>query len=388
MSDLAALWALEPGLRYLNHGSFGACPRAVLEVQAQLRAELEAQPMRFFRALEERLDGVRAELGPVIGADPAGLALVTNATEGVNAVLRSLSLEPDDEIVVTDHGYAACVNAARFVAERAGARVVTARVPFPIEAPEQATAAVIDAVTDRTRLVLIDHVTSPTALVLPVADIAAALADRGVDLLIDGAHAPGMLPLSIESIGAAYYVGNLHKWLCAPKSAGFLWTRDDRRDAVWPTVISHGYVPYRDDRSHYHMQFDWTGTRDATAALSVPAALRVLGGLFPDGLDGLMARNHELVVAARRHVAGALGLELPAPESMLGSMASLRLPRQAFDGPVDRDELALLEQGIQTVIMPWPASPDRLLRLSAQAYNDLADFEALAAALAPRLAAR
>ncbi len=398
MSDPRDLWPLERDLVFLNHGSFGSCPRAVLAVQARLREELEAQPIRFMIAeLEGRLDGVRAALAPVIGARPDDLGFVTNATTGVNAVVRSLHLAAGDELITTNHAYNACKNALEFVAERAGARVVIAQVPFPIEDPAQVTAAVLAAVTPRTRLALLDHVTSPTALVFPLAAIARELSARGVDLLIDGAHAPGMVPVDLEALGAAgvtYYTGNLHKWLCGPKASGFLWVRPDRQQLVRPTTISHGANSRRCDRSRFRVEFDWQGTFDPTAVLSVPAAIEFLSGLLPGGLPALQERNRALALRGRDVLAAALGATPPAPDSMIGSMATLPLPDMPADLAADwifstapPQDRILERHRIQALLPCWPRAPRRWVRLSAQFYNREDDYRALAAALASELRA-
>ena len=230
-------WALDPAASFLNHGSFGACPTAVLAEQSRLRAQMESDPVRFLaRDLWRRLDEASAALGAFIGADGADLAFVTNATAGVNAVLRSLAFKPGDEILITDHAYEACAEAARYVAGRSGARVVVAQVPFPITSTAIVRDAVLAAASPRVRLAMLDHVTSSTALVWPIKELIERLSERGIDTLVDGAHAPGMLALDIDSLAPAYYAGNCHKWICAPKGAGFLYVREDLQGTVLPTT--------------------------------------------------------------------------------------------------------------------------------------------------------
>ena len=379
---MKAHFALDPDIVYLTHGAFGACPRVVLDAQSEWRARLEREPVRFLaRELEPLLDDARAELARFIGAEPDGVAFVGNATGGVNAVLRSLRFEPGDEILVTDHTYNATRNAADWVAERTGARVVTARAPFPVAAADELVAPVLAAVTPRTRLALLDHVSSKTALVWPIAALVDAIQARGVDVLVDGAHAPGMVPLAVGALGAAYYAGNCHKWLCAPKGAGFLVARADRRAALVPTVISHGLNDPR-PRPRFRLLFDWTGTQDPSPFLCVPDAIRAVAGLVAGGWAEVMARNHALAVAGRRVVCDAVGAPLPCPDDLLGSMASIPLP----DGDAGALELTLVDaHRIEVPVIPWPSAPRRLVRLSAQLYNTIDDMRALAAALAHAL---
>jgi isopenicillin-N epimerase len=366
----------------------------VLDVQQRLRERLERQPVRFLaRELEGLLDETRAELAAFLDVDAAELVFVANATTGVNTVLRSLDLAPGDELVVTDHAYLACRNALDFVASAAGARVVVARIPFPIAAAAQATEAVARAVTDRTRLALIDHVTSPTGLVLPLDEIVRVLTGRGVEVLVDGAHAPGMVDLDVDALGADYYTGNCHKWLCAPKGAAFLWVRREHHERVRPLVISHGASFRRPGRSRLHQEFDWTGTDDPTAVLSVPAALRFMGELWPGGWSELRARNRELALLARRLLCDALGIPAPSPDAMIGSLAAVPLPPGSDEPPrsplyTDPLQDTLMERWrIEVPIIPWPAPPQRLLRVAAQAYNGLDQYRTLARALAELLGA-
>ena len=381
-------WTLDERILFLNHGSFGACPRAVLEHQQRLRDRMERQPVQFFvRDLEGLLDGVRAELGAFVGADAQDLVWVPNATSGVNAVLGSLELRADDELLVTDHAYNACRNALDHAARRAGSRVVVAQVPFPLETPERVVDSVLDRATPRTRLALVDHVTSQTGLVLPIARLVRELAARGIDTLVDGAHAPGMVELDLADLGAAYYAGNCHKWLCAPKGAGFLYVRRDLQPRIRPAVISHGASTKRTDRSRFRVEFDWVGTADPTAVLSVGAALRFMGERLTGGWPALRAHNRGLALAARRALCDALDVAPPCPEEMIGSLAAVPLPdgdsveppSPLYNDPLQR---TLRERfAIEVPVIAWPAPPRRLIRVSAQLYNRIEQYETLAAAL-------
>ncbi|HJQ35635.1 MAG TPA: aminotransferase class V-fold PLP-dependent enzyme [Thermoanaerobaculia bacterium] len=369
-------WTLDPEITYLNHGSFGATPRVVLEQQNEFRAQLEREPVRFFvRELEPLLDEARSALAEFIGADASGLAFVPNATAGFNAVLRSLDLDKFDELLVTTHEYNAVRNALEYVAGLAGAKIVLAEVPFPLRSPDVVVERVLEKVTNRTRLLMIDHVTSQTALIFPVERLVREMQSRGVDTFIDGAHAPGFLPLDLRAIGAAYYTGNLHKWVCAPKGAAFLYVRENRRAGVRPASISHGANSPRKDRSRFLLEFDWTGTLDPSPWLCVPHALRFLASLD----EGWMRRNRELALQARDFLCHELQLEKPAPDEMLGAMAAVLLPK----GDDKLQERLLFEHCIEVPIMPWP---EPLLRVSAQLYNTFADYEKLADALRTELA--
>ncbi len=389
MTDIRALFALDPTVRYLNHGSFGACPRVVLDHQAELVRRLESEPAQFFgETLEPLFDEARRVLAAFLHADPEGLVFVRNATEGVNTVLSCLEFSRGDELLTTDHAYGACKNALDFHAAKSGAVVKVASVPFPLEDPAEVVDAVLGAVSSRTKLALLDHVTSPTGLVFPMEALVRALEARGVTTLVDGAHAPGMLPLELDRLGAAYYTGNAHKWLCTPKGSAFLWARHDRRATLRPLSIGWGASSPRTDRSRLHLEFDWTGTHDPTAVLCVPKAIEFLSQLLPGGLEALRAHNHTLVLAGRALLLEALKTQVPAPESMIGSLAAVVLPpglgesAEPGDGIFDPLGQQLFRaHRIEVPVFRRPHVAQRLLRISAQIYNRLEDYEALARAL-------
>ena len=356
---------------------------------------MEAEPVRFLSGdLPDLLAAARRDIGIFLGADPEGLAFVPNATTGINTVLRSLTFAAGDELLTDDHEYNATINAMRAVAERDGARVVIARIPFPVSNPAQALDAILETVTERTRLVMVSHVTSPTALILPVAELVTELDRRGIDTLIDGAHAPGMVPVNVDELGAAYWTGNGHKWLCGPKGSAVLWVRADRREGIHPLVVSHGANDPLIDRTRFRAEFDWTGTGDPTPALTLPAAIRWMAQAPDGGWPAVMAANHELAVVGRDRIADALGVAPAAPDVMLGSMAALPIPGIRDDAAAEAlgRELEMAD-AIQVPIGGWPvpaartgAQPDQvLIRISAQRYNEPADYERLAEALKRRL---
>jgi len=381
-------WGLARGVVFLNHGSFGACPRPVLELQSELRRQMEAEPVQFlWRRYEERLEPARQALAKFVQARARDLVFVTNATTGVNAVVRSRQWRRGDEILTTNQDYNACRNVVVETARRAGARVVVARVPFPLGGEEEIVRAVLAAVTPQTRLALIDHVTSDTAVVFPVARLIRELESRGVDTLVDGAHAPGMLPLNLNRLGPAYYTGNLHKWVCAPKGAAFLWVREDRQDSVQPAVISHGNNRPRSGYTPFQDRFDWAGTFDPTPWMCVGAAIDWMGHLFPGGWAELRRRNHELIIRGRRWLCSRLAVKAPCPESLLGSMATLPLPERFQGVPrrgrIDAEQLALYDQaGIEVPFVRFGEPPRRFFRISAQVYNRFEDYQRLGEALA------
>ncbi len=377
-------WALDPAVTYLNHGTVGAPPRRVLAAQQVLRDGIERQPARFLvRELAElgqyemrrpaRLREAADAVGAFLGARGADLAFVDNATTGVNAVLRSLAFEPGDEILVTDHGYGAIAIGAQYVGGRAGTTVHTIELPHPRWESDAIVEAIAGAITSRTRLLIVDHVTSPTALVLPVAEIARRAHAADVPVLVDGAHAPGAIPLDLPALGVDWYSANLHKWAMAPRSCGILWASPERQKNLHPTVISWGFG------LGLGAEFDWVGTRDPSPWLAAPEGIAFMRDL---GLDAMRAWNHALAWDSARSLAERWNVELPQDESLVGSMVSVPLPERfgttAGDALRLKDAL-LYEENVEAQVL---ALRDRVLwRISAQVYNEAADVERAARAI-------
>ena len=385
-------WTLRQNLTFLNHGSFGACPKVVLKAQTEWRRRIEEQPIVFFTyTYQQALDEARAKLAPFVGSPASDLAFVANATTGVNAVLRSWPLQPGDEIVVTNHGYLACNQAASYMAKRAGAKVKVAHLPFPLaldeeEAKQQVIDAVEAVISDRTVLAIIDHITSPTGLVLPIEHIVASLEGRGVATLIDGAHGPGMRALNLSQLGASFYTGNLHKWVCAPKGAAFLYVRPDWQERIRPAVLSHGGASLAGHRNAFQRAFDWTGTDDPSPFFCLPTALSFFEQAVEGGWPAVMNRNRQLALWAREHLCEALGQRPLAPASMIGSLVAVLLEGAWANGRTDcvEDPLQVLlreKYELEVPIVPFPDFGARLLRVSAQLYNQPSDYQRLSDAL-------
>lgn len=374
--NLRALWRLRPDVTFLNHGSFGALPAAVADVADDWRRRVEAEPIELLgRRWRGLVDEAKRPVARFLNAEPEQLGFVTNATDGVNAVLRSLPFVPGDELLTTTHVYHAVRQAMTFVARQTGATYREVDVPLPVASADAVADTVVGAISDRTRLLVVDHVTSPTGLVFPVKAIARACAGRGVELLVDGAHAPGMLPLDLTalgSLGVTYYAGNLHKWCCAPKGTAFLWVGPDRSADVHPTVVSHWYG------DGLAAEFHWQGTRDPGGWLSAPAAIDFLGRL---GWDRVRAHNRAMAAWAHATLCDRFGVApiSPPDNSLLGSMATVRLP-PPLDRMTDAEQAALqqslyTDHKVEVPLFHWGGH--RLLRVSCQVYNTPADYERL-----------
>lgn len=360
---------LEPGTAFLNHGSFGAAPRVVLAAADRWRRRMEANPDRFVReVLPGALRGAAARLSGFLKVREKDLVFVENATAGVNAVLRSLEFRPGDEILATTHTYNAVRQTIRHVCGRTGAKLVEAPIALPVRDEESLESALKKHFSSRTRLVVLDHIASPTGLIFPVKRLAALARERGAGVLVDGAHAPGQLELDIPSLGADWYTGNCHKWLFAPKGSGFLWARSGAQAGLHPPVISHGYG------RGFAAEFDWTGTRDFSAWLAVPDALDFFLGMKP---SRIRPYNHRLVTEAAKRIADAWGTPLDGPPQLHGSMMAIRLP----DTLQRRDPNHLMGEWLarhHIVVAVMTIGGALWARISAQAYNAPADYERLA----------
>ncbi len=382
---MLAHWYLDPQAVYLNHGTFGVAPRRVLEAQQALQRQIEAHPARFIaRELMSlapeppqqppRLRAAAAAVARFLGAQGDDLVFVDNASAGVNAVLRSLRFGPGDEIVLFDQAYGAVARAATYIARQTGATVVTVPLPFPLLRAEDALDALAAALTPRTRLAIIDHITSETALLLPLQQLAAQCRDRGVPVLADGAHAPGAIALDIPSLGVDWYAANLHKWAFAPRGCGVLWAAPQRREGLHPPIVSWGLDV------GWHQEFDWTGTRDPSPFLCAPEGIRFIDEVL--GAQAMRDHNHALVWQAAEHLTRHWGTAWETPQALVGCMATLPLPQrlgQAADEAWRLREWLLREHQIEVGVS---ARDGRLwVRVSAQVYNEMDDIERLAAAV-------
>jgi isopenicillin-N epimerase len=366
---------LEDGVAFLNNGSYGATPRVVFDAALEWRRRMEAEPVRFFaREVPPALAAARAALAARIGADAEGIGFVDNATTAANAIIASLDWARGDEAVTTDHVYGAVRNTLRHWCGRQGAAVIEAPVPYPIANEEQIVVAVEACLTARTRLLVIDHISSPTALVMPVARLIALAHARGIRVLVDGAHAPGMLDLDLRALGADWYIGNCHKWMYAQRGCGFLYAAPAERARVHPTVISHGYG------KGLAAEFDWTGTRDLCHWLALPVALRFAEEL---GVARIAAYNRQLRAAAAQMIAQRWGTDTGAPPEMLGFMAAIRIPSREPATPERAQALHDSLFDAHRVEVPVIGFADALwARISAQIFNEIGDYERLAAAVA------
>ena len=392
---LAEHFVLDPTIAFLNHGSYGACPRRVLEEQSRIRAHMEREPVEFFMVdMERQMDEARGRLAAWLGCDAAGLVPVPNATTGVATALWNHPLELGDEILVNDHEYSACISEAKRLAKTKHLTVREVSLPWPVQHEDQIVDALLEGVTPKTKLAILSWITSPTAIVLPAARLVREFRARGVEVILDGAHAPGQIDVDIESVSPAYFTANMHKWPCAPKGSGVLWIAPKYREGFEPLVLSARAHLDRPDRSRLLALFDYTGTSDYTAFLTAPAAVDIISEIG-GGWDAIRAHNASLARRGRDIICERLGIEPPAPDTMLGTMASLVLPGDGlasggtrpggYEDPLQ--ERLVRTHRVQVPVWSLPSRRARMLRISAQIYNTEAQYAHLADALAEELAA-
>ena len=389
-SPLKKHWSFDPDVIFLNHGSFGATPNQVMEEQTRIRAHLESDPVRFFeREAFGLMNEASEKLSDFLNADSDGMTFCQNATSGVNTVLRSLTLNQGDEIIIPNHSYQACWNAIDFVASRWGAKVVVVDLPFRCDSEEEIIEPLLGAITPRTVLAMIDTVTSPTGLRMPFEKLVEEFQLRGVDVLLDAAHGPGIVPMDLAKLDVAWVTGNCHKWLCSPKGSAFLHIREDKKKETKPLTISHGHSADLSSQEKFRFEFDWQGTRDLTAILCIPKSIETLKSIVSGGFDEIMEHNNSLALKARNLLCESLGTDPPTPDSMISAMATIDLPG-TYSGGADimGDPLhnkLLDEFSIQVPVFPWPHHKMRYFRISAYLYNAIEEYEYLAEILQDNL---
>ena len=390
-SPYAKHWSLEPSRLFLNHGSFGACPNFVIEEQRKWQDLMEREPVRFFEELmPDLLLKSREALGIFLNCSPDDLAFVSNATSGVNTILRSLHFEQGDEILVPNHAYQACRNSIDFVAKRWGAKVVEVAIQFPIDGPETVVELMKSACSERTKLVMIDTVTSPTGLRMPFEALTEFFEGKGVEVLLDAAHGIGMIPLNLGQLGASYVTSNCHKWLCAPKGSAFLYVREDKQSKIQPLTISHGHTFPLGDTTRFRHEFDWTGTQDISGWCSIPAVIEGMAELINGGWNSIMQHNHDLTIQGRNVLCERLGIQPPCPDEMVACISTIQLPgnipeKEKMHEPDPLHHILSEKYNIQVPVWSWPSPEGRYLRISAQLYNSIEQYERLADALVNEL---
>ncbi|HZD55782.1 MAG TPA: aminotransferase class V-fold PLP-dependent enzyme [Anaerolineales bacterium] len=377
--DIKNLFLLDPGVVYLNHGSFGATPRPVFKVYQQWQQALERQPVHFFNAeLMVELAKARQTLGTYLGAPAEDLACIPNATHAVNLVARSLDLKPGDEILSTNHEYGACNNVWEFICQKSGAHYIRQTVPLPITSPQEVLHELWQAVTPRTRIIFLSHIASSTAACFPVEAVCRRARQAGILTFIDGAHAPGQIPLDLVSIGADFYTGNCHKWMLAPKGSAFLYARQEVQSMLEPLVVSWGWgqdSPF-DTGSRYLDNLQWSGTDDYSAYLSVPAAIRFQAD---HDWDHIRVECHQLLRQALERISGVTGIDPPYAQDEASYYQMAVAPLPPIAEPKRLKDRLYEEFHIEVPCTTW--ENHQSLRISVQGYNTQADIDTLLNAL-------
>ena len=362
MNSLAGEFLLDPEIIYLNHGSFGATPRPVFEAYQELQRELEHQPVAFLgRQFQARMASARASLAKYLGTAPSNVVYVTNATTGLNIIARSLTLGPGDEVITSDHEYGAIDRTWQFLASQLGFKYLRNPIPVPIHSSDELQGVISRGLTKNTRVLSLSHITSPTSIIFPIKRICAEAKRRGILTVIDGAHAPGQIPLNLDEIGVDFYVGNLHKWLCAPKGSGFLYAHPDRQARLSPLVVSWGWKSEKPGSSTFIDHHEWQGTRDPTAFLAVPKAIEFQK---IHRWEEVRKVCHDLACDVEARLSELTGLLPIASSELFGQMVSAFLPDV---DPEPFHNRLLDEFQIEVPVFRW--NDRTIIRVSVQGYN-------------------
>jgi len=381
MDNLKNLFLLDPNIIYLNHGSFGACPKPIFEIYQNWQRQLEREPVEFLgRRSTQLLADSRQRLAQYLRVNSDDVVYFTNPTTAINMVAHNLFkfnnplIGPGDEILTTNHEYGAMDRTWRYLCKQSGARYVQKAIPLPLEDEEGFIKTFWSGVNQRTRVIFMSHVTSPTALRFPVAEICRRARRAGILTIIDGAHAPGQIPLDLSTIDADFYSGACHKWLCAPKGAAFLYAHKDVQSWLDPLVVSWGYESEKPSASQYIDYHEWQGTRDLAAFLSVPSAIDFIEQY---DWESIRFRSHQLAIETRNRINQVTGLTPISSDDWFNQMVSIRLPDQ-LDLELFKENLFRLFH-IEVPTILW--NRECLLRVSFQAYNTQEDADALVEAI-------
>ena len=386
MKEHSHLFAIEKGFTALNHGSFGACPKVVMEYQFDLIKRMESLTTRFFMMEMKPLiiESLRT-LSEFINSPLDDLVFIRNATSAANAVINSLPFQDGDEIVTTNLIYESCANLLKYFTKKKGVVLKTADISFPDDDEDMINDKIFNLVNERTKLIFIDHITSTTAMIMPVEKIIGRAKDLGIETFVDGAHAPGMIPLNIKQLKPDYYTGNCHKWLCSPKGAAFLYVKPEKQHLITPNIISNYFEKGSTTKEKMFNSFYWLGTMDYTGCICVKAVIDYIESEIEGGWNEVMRRNRSLAIKGRDIITETLNLSGYTKESMTGSMVSIKTDSLSeIDPDTTLDRLyyeMLFNHRIETVFAPLLPSRERLLRISAHLYNKESDYLRLANAL-------
>jgi isopenicillin-N epimerase len=382
-SHLAKYWGLNNEIVYLNHGSFGATPIAVREKQQYYQKEMEAEAVEFFiDNLPHLLNEAKLSLANFVGTSTHNVVFTQNTTTGVNTILKNLVGKEGDEWLTTNHGYGACVHAFKHYAAKNKCEVVIAAVDYPVQTEEDIVAAIERSITPKTTIALIDYVTSASAVIFPVKKIIELLHGKGVKVIVDAAHCPGMIDFSIDDLQPDFFIANCHKWICSPKGSAFIYVAPEHQQMIEPLVISHFNDSQVGEAAHWSNQFMWDGTHDYSAYLCVKESLEHMPTLHQEGWAGIKKHNKELAFAAATKIATALKVELPAPKELLGSIINIPMPNGEAPEKFFHNNQVLKNKlfkryNIEVPVFLFPKAPQQWLRISAQLYNSMEQYEYL-----------